>query len=48
METIEVTRASGVVTVTLNRPAKKNAANAQMWIELLETFREISASPEDG
>jgi enoyl-CoA hydratase/carnithine racemase len=47
VETIEVSRASGVVTITLNRPAKKNAANAQMWNELLETFRAISASTED-
>ncbi len=47
METIEVSRASGVVTVTLNRPAKKNAANAQMWDELLETFRAIASSTED-
>jgi enoyl-CoA hydratase/carnithine racemase len=47
VETIEVSRASGVVTVTLNRPAKKNAANAQMWDELLETFREIASSAED-
>jgi enoyl-CoA hydratase/carnithine racemase len=47
VETIEVTRASGIVTVTLNRPAKKNAANAQMWNELLETFREIASSSDD-
>ncbi len=47
METIEVGRASGIVTVTMNRPAKKNAANAQMWDELLETFRAISANPEE-
>ncbi len=47
METIEVGRASGIVTVTMNRPAKKNAANAQMWDELLETFRAISANPDD-
>lgn len=47
METIEVSRASGVVTVTMNRPAKKNAANAQMWDELLETFRAIAANSED-
>ena len=47
METIEVSRASGVVTVTMNRPAKKNAANAQMWNELLETFRDVAASDED-
>jgi enoyl-CoA hydratase/carnithine racemase len=47
VETIEVSRASGVVTVTLNRPAKKNAANGQMWNELLETFRDISSSGKD-
>jgi len=35
METIEVSRQDGVVTVMLNRPAKKNAATNQMWIELL-------------
>ncbi len=47
METIEVSRASGIVTVTLNRPAKKNAANAQMWNELLETFRDIASNSDD-
>jgi enoyl-CoA hydratase/carnithine racemase len=47
VETIEVSRASGIVTVTLNRPAKKNAANAEMWNELLETFRAIAAAAED-
>ena len=47
METIEVSRASGIVTVTLNRPAKKNAANAQMWNELLETFRDIALNSDD-
>jgi enoyl-CoA hydratase/carnithine racemase len=47
VETIEVSRASGIVTITLNRPAKKNAANAQMWNELLETFRDIASSGDD-
>jgi 2-(1,2-epoxy-1,2-dihydrophenyl)acetyl-CoA isomerase len=43
METIEVTRADGgIVTVTLNRPEKKNAINEMMWDELLATFREIA------
>ncbi|MEY2583555.1 MAG: hypothetical protein QOE09_3404 [Ilumatobacteraceae bacterium] len=42
-----MSRASGIVTVTLNRPAKKNAVNAQMWNELLETFREIASNSED-
>jgi enoyl-CoA hydratase/carnithine racemase len=42
METIETTRSdTGVFTITLNRPAKKNAATAQMWDELLETFRDL-------
>lgn len=47
METIDVSRAAGVVTVTLNRPAKKNAANGQMWDELLETFHDIAAGGQD-
>src|SRR4051812_37001008 len=47
METIEVTRHGGVVTVMLNRPAKKNAATVQLWSELLATFREISGRVED-
>ncbi len=47
METIEVTRHEGVVTVMLNRPAKKNAATNQMWDELLETFRDISGRADD-
>lgn len=47
METIEVSRADGIVTVTLNRPSKKNAANSEMWDELLVTFRDIAGSNED-
>jgi 2-(1,2-epoxy-1,2-dihydrophenyl)acetyl-CoA isomerase len=48
METIEVTRDDeGVVTITLNRPAKKNALNAVMWNELLATFRDIAETPRD-
>ena len=37
METIEVDRHDGVVTITLNRPTKKNAATVQLWTELLAT-----------
>jgi enoyl-CoA hydratase/carnithine racemase len=29
----------GVLVVTLNRPAKKNAINTQMWVGLRDTFR---------
>ena len=48
METIEVARtADGVVTVTLNRPEKKNAINATMWDELLAVFREMADSADD-
>ena len=47
METIEVTRADGgIVTVTLNRPEKKNAINDVMWGELLAALREIAGSDD--
>lgn len=42
-----VDRAEGVVTVTMNRPDKKNAANAVMWRELLECFREVTNQTSD-
>jgi len=47
METLEVARRDHVVTITLNRPAKKNAANAAMWSELLETFLDIRERDDD-
>jgi len=47
METIEVTRHGGVVTVMLNRPAKKNAATTELWGELVTAFREISGRADD-
>ena len=47
MQTIDVQRRSGVVTITLTRPRKKNAINGAMWDELLATFREIGASGDD-
>ena len=31
-ETLLVERADGIVNVTMNRPERKNAANAEMWI----------------
>jgi len=40
-ETIEVTRSAGVVSITLNRPERKNAINQVMWNELLANFHEI-------
>lgn len=41
-ETLRFDRSDqGVFTLTLNRPEKKNAANNQMWEELLVTFRHL-------
>ena len=47
METLLVERQDGVVTLTLNRPEKKNAANQQMWRELGEVFDEVAERRED-
>ena len=51
METIIVERGTGerqgIVTITLNRPEKKNAINDVMWDELLVTFQEIAARDDD-
>ena len=37
---------SGVVTVTMNRPEKKNAANAVMWDELRDTWNALAVAPD--
>jgi 2-(1,2-epoxy-1,2-dihydrophenyl)acetyl-CoA isomerase len=47
METLRVERADGVVTVTMDRPERKNAINDTMWAELWETFQEVARNPED-
>ncbi len=46
-ETIIVDRDDGIVTVTMNRPHRKNAANGVMWEELLHVFREVGDSTTD-
>jgi len=46
-ETILVDRAEGVVTITLNRPERKNAGNGLMWQELLDTLGEIWRRRDD-
>jgi 2-(1,2-epoxy-1,2-dihydrophenyl)acetyl-CoA isomerase len=38
---------NGVVTLTLNRPERKNAMNTAMFNELLTVFREIDVSSTD-
>jgi 2-(1,2-epoxy-1,2-dihydrophenyl)acetyl-CoA isomerase len=48
METLIVERSeSGVVSVTLNRPEKKNAIDSTMWDELMAVFREVAESATD-
>jgi 2-(1,2-epoxy-1,2-dihydrophenyl)acetyl-CoA isomerase len=47
METLRVERKDGVVTVTMNRPERKNAANGKMLVELRQIFEEIEDSSED-
>ncbi len=47
LETLLVERADGIVTVTMNRPEKKNAATPAMWRELHQTFVDIAGRPED-
>lgn len=47
MATVLVERAAGIVTVTMNRPEKKNAANAAMWAELQDAFTDFAQCPDD-
>ena len=42
-----IDRADGVVTVTFNRPRKKNAINARNWADLDAVLREVAVSPAD-
>ena len=43
MAELEVTRADGIATVTINRPQRKNAVTGDMWAELAHTFRTLGA-----
>jgi enoyl-CoA hydratase/carnithine racemase len=47
VETLEIERSDGVVTVTLNRPEKKNAINQTMWSEMEAAFGEIARRRDD-
>jgi enoyl-CoA hydratase/carnithine racemase len=47
METLVVERSEGIVTVTLNRPERKNAMNMAMWREMRTTFGEIAENLDD-
>lgn len=46
-ETIIVDRVDGVVTVTMNRPERKNAGNGLMWQELRATFDDVAHRRSD-
>ena len=37
---------NGVVTVMMNRPEKKNAANSVMWDELRDTWNALAVDPK--
>jgi len=47
METLIVERKGGVVTVTMNRPERKNAANGVMLEELRKIFEEVEHKTDD-
>jgi enoyl-CoA hydratase/carnithine racemase len=47
LETVIVERSGGVVTLTLNRPDKKNAINRLMWRELIAVFDQVADSGDD-
>ncbi len=47
LKTIIVERDAGVVTVTMNRPERKNAATGTMRHELLTTFEDAAADRDD-
>jgi hypothetical protein len=47
MEAIRVERRDGLVTLTLDRPEKKNAVNAAMWSELDRALVEVAKDPND-
>jgi len=48
MATVRVERdGTGVVTVTMNRPERKNAINGDMWVELADVFDDIAGNRDD-
>ena len=42
MDELQIDRTDAIVTVTLNRPEKKNAVIAPMWVELGDVFDRIA------
>jgi len=47
MDSLQIERGDdGIVTVTLNRPEKKNAINGPMWTGLREIFEEVRSNSD--
>lgn len=46
MDTLKVDRSGHVVTVTLNKPEKKNAVDPGMWTEMARIWDEIARNPD--
>jgi 2-(1,2-epoxy-1,2-dihydrophenyl)acetyl-CoA isomerase len=46
-ELVQVERAEGVATITLNRPDRKNAITRELVEDLITAVQEVAASPED-
>ncbi len=47
MADVLVDRSGGIVTVTLNRPQRKNAVTPALWKQLGGIFAEINSRPDD-
>jgi enoyl-CoA hydratase/carnithine racemase len=47
MESLLIERSGGIVTCTLNRPAKKNAVTVEMWVGLAALVEEVAGNPDD-
>jgi 2-(1,2-epoxy-1,2-dihydrophenyl)acetyl-CoA isomerase len=47
MDTLQIDRTGGIVTITLDRPEKRNAISDRMWDELAEAAHAIGRSSDD-
>jgi len=45
MDTLQVERDGGIVTVTLNKPQKKNAVDPTQWTEMARIWDDIARNP---
>ena len=47
MDSLIIERSNGVVTLTLNRPQRKNAITGEMWDGMTELFVEVAKNRDD-